>query len=400
MPRRDTPGELASVSDPSDTHNEHAVQRIAPSSGSDSRLAVIRPHATIRGSCSLPRFSPRDRRLSVVVLGAVVIAACSSSPSGPSAPALTLQCPAPQTVASPTGLPIPVSFALPTATGGTAPIATTCTPASGASYPIGTTSVTCTALDANRQSATCGLLVTVTAPPRLSVTRFIAFGDSITEGFPHTISPALLDPAPDNSYPLVLQSLLRSRYTAQTIAVLDEGVGGEIVADGLKRLPGVLTADRGDALLLMEGANDLNQFGTAAPDMIVSGLRDMIKLARLRSMRVLIATLLPERAGGKASHPELVAPTNDRIGLLATTEDALLVDLFAAFGGVPDPILISSDGLHPTAAGNERIAQTFYAAIRSRLEQPTAVTPAGIFGAAIRPIIPVAQTFRPATRQP
>ena len=226
------------------------------------------------------------------------------------------------------------------------------------------------------------------------MTRFIAFGDSITEGFPHTISPALLDPAPDNSYPLVLQTLLRARYTAQTIAVLDEGIGGETVGDGLIRLPGVLTRDAAGALLLMEGANDLNQFGSAAPEMIVSGLRDMIKLARLRSMRVLIGTLLPERAGGKAMHPELVASTNDKIGLMAASEDAVLVDLFAAFGGSPDPSLISSDGLHPTAAGNERIARAFYAAIQARLEAPAAVVPNAT--AAIQPIIPVAQAFRPA----
>jgi lysophospholipase L1-like esterase len=330
------------------------------------------------------------------VLCAGTIAACSGSPSGPTAAALSLQCPAPQTVASPTGLPIPVTFALPTTTGGTAPIATTCTPASGVSYPIGTTSVTCTALDANRQTATCGLLVTVTAPPRLSVTRYVAFGDSITEGLPRTISPALLDPAPDGSYPLVLQSLLRARYTAQTVTVLDEGVGGEIVGDGLKRLPGVLTSDAGGALLLMEGANDLNQFGVTAPDIIVSGLRDMIRLARARSMRVFVGTLLPERANGKASHPELVAPTNDKIGLMASTEDAVLVDLFAAFGGVPDPGLISSDGLHPTAAGNERIAQTFYAAIRARLEAPAALTPSARFGTAMQPAtLPGVAVFRP-----
>jgi lysophospholipase L1-like esterase len=302
-------------------------------------------------------------------------------------------------VASPNGLAIPVTFAQPTATGGTAPIVTTCTPASGVSYPIGTTSVTCTALDANRQTATCGLLVTVTAPPRLSVTRFIAFGDSITEGFPHTISPALVDPAPDGSYPLVLQSLLRARYTAQSIAVLDEGVGGEIVGDGLKRLPGVLTRDAAGALLLMEGANDLNQFGTLAPDMIVSGLRDMVRLGRARSMRVFVGTLLPERAGGKASHPELVAPTNDKIGLMATTEDAVLVDLFAAFGGVPDSVLISSDGLHPTAAGNERIAQTFYAAIRARLEAPATLTPSAMFGQATQPApLPAAGSVPPYHR--
>jgi len=323
------------------------------------------------------------------MLCAGVIAACSASPSGPTAPALALQCPAPQTVASPTGLPIPVTFALPTATGGTAPITTTCTPASGVSYPIGTTSVTCTALDAKRQTATCGLLVTVTAPPRLLVTRYIAFGDSITEGLPRTISPSLLDPAPAGSYPLVLQSLLRDRYTAQSIAVLDEGVGGEIVADGLKRLPGALTSDAGGALLLMEGANDLNQFGISAPDIIVSGLRDMVRLGRARSMRVLVGTLLPERANGKASHPELVVPTNAKIGLMAAAEDAVLVDLYAAFGGVPDPSLISSDGLHPTAAGNERIAQTFYAAIRARLEAPAAIMPNATFDSAMQlPVMP------------
>ena len=42
--------------------------------------------------------------------------------------------------------------------------------------------------------------------------------------------------------PAVLLSLLRARYTAQTIAVLDEGIGGELLAAGMARLPGVLGA--------------------------------------------------------------------------------------------------------------------------------------------------------------
>jgi len=273
-----------------------------------------------------------------------------------------------------------VTFTLPVTTGGTPPITTTCIPQSGATFPIGSTVVICTAVDARRQAASCGFSVTVTAPPRISVTRYVAFGDSITEGFPHTIIPALLDPAPDGSYPLVLQTLLRARYTAQTVNVLDEGVGGEIVPTGLARLPGVLNADAAGALLLMEGANDLNQFGAAGVDSLVSGLRQMVRMARARSMSVFVGTLLPERANGtppRASFPQLVVPANDAIRSMAAAEGVFLVDLYAAFGGVPDPLLISSDGLHPTAAGNERIAETFFTAIRARLESSPISTAAG-----------------------
>lgn len=292
-------------------------------------------------------------------------------------PAIALTCPAAQTIASASGLAITVTYASPTAAGGSAPITVACTPPSGAEYPIGPTLVTCNAVDAKRQTASCSFGVTVTSPPRTSVTRYVAFGDSITEGFPRALLPRLLDPAPVGSYPAVLQALLAARYTAQTMNVLDEGVGGELVADGLARLPAVLNADRAGALLLMEGANDLNQSGTAGISSIVSGLRQMIRNAQGRGMSVFVGTLLPQRANGtppRAAFPELVVPANDAIRTMASAENAILVDLYAAFGGTPDPVLISSDGLHPTAAGNDRIARTFYDAIRARLETAGAST--------------------------
>jgi lysophospholipase L1-like esterase len=217
--------------------------------------------------------------------------------------------------------------------------------------------------------------VTVTPPPRTSVIRYVAFGDSITEGFPHAFRPQLVDPAPVDSYPAVLQALLRARYTAQTIEVLDEGVGGEIVSAGLERLPGILNFDRAGALLLVEGANDLNQFGSAGIDSAVSGIRQMIRNGRGRSMSVFVGTLLPERANGtppRASFPELVVPANNAIRPMVAEEGAILVDLYQVFGGTPDPLLISSDGLHPTAAGNAKIAQAFFDAIRGRLETSSA----------------------------
>jgi lysophospholipase L1-like esterase len=53
---------------------------------------------------------------------------------------------------------------------------------------------------------------------------------------------------------------------------------------------------------------------------------------------------------------------------MSASEGAYLVDLYNAFGGVASTDLIGVDGLHPTAAGYQRMADTFYAEIRNRLE--------------------------------
>jgi lysophospholipase L1-like esterase len=334
-------------------------------------------YATIRRCCQLvPAFTSR-RRFVPVFLSAIAAIQCGGNTGGPTPippppAALSLSCPAPQSTLSPTGLPVAVTYTAPVATGGTAPIATACSPVSGATFALGSTAVSCNAVDARQQTATCSFTVTVTPPPRLSITRYIAFGDSITEGFPHTLVPTLVDPAPVGSYPATLLALLRARYTANTVDVFDEGLGGELVANGLLRLQAVLNGQPlGGAMLLLEGANDLNQYGAAGVAPAVSGLRQMIRAARFRSMTVFAATLLPQRANGtpaRAAHPELVVPMNDQIRTMAAAEGAILVDLYQAFGGVADNVLISSDGLHPTTAGNAKIAQTFYDAIRARFE--------------------------------
>ena len=102
-------------------------------------------------------------------------------PVDPAAPALT--CPAPQSAQSLGGATV-VSYPSPVATGGKAPLQPiACSPSSGAAFPIGTTGVACSVADALQRSASCAFTVTVLPPaPRLSVTRIVAFGDSITEG--------------------------------------------------------------------------------------------------------------------------------------------------------------------------------------------------------------------------
>src|SRR5262249_41714607 len=237
-------------------------------------------------------------------------------------------------------------------------------------------------------TATCSFTVTVTQPtPRLSVTHLMAFGDSITEGKTATGSirptavgcPQLYENP--IGYVARLRSALTARYTAQTIDLLNCGYGGETVlgpAGGEVRLPGALAQYTPQLVLLLQGANDLIAPG-ANPDAIVTGLRDMVQTTRRSGAAVLIGTLLPQRPSGSPPRATdisaaLVPLTNDRIRVMAAAEGAILVDLYQAFGGVPDPLLIDSDGLHPTAQGHQRVADTFFTTLRTRFETPRPTT--------------------------
>lgn len=309
----------------------------------------------------------------LAVLSCVLLATSCGSPSRPtpSTDPPRITCPDSQS-AQVTTAPAIVTYPAPMVTGGSAPVTIVCSPRSGSSFLAGSTDVSCKAIDAQQRTASCGLTVTVTLVPRLSATRFVAFGDSVTEG---KLGPAGYtgDPRFPDAYALVLYNLLTERYTMQTIDMYDRGFGGErVVPDGVARLPGVLSGDAPQVLLLLEGVNDLINGGSIAS--LVDGLKTMIRDARNRGIVVFLGTLLPERPGGlRSGHPELIVPANDEIRRLAAAEDATLVDLYQAFGGSPDP-LIDADGLHPTAAGYKKMGETFLIAIRLRLDSTAALS--------------------------
>lgn len=310
---------------------------------------------------------------------AVALTAACSSPAGPTDNPPTggpvLSCPAEQFLVSarPTA---PFVYSAPGATGGTAPVAVSCLPASGAAFPVGQSKVNCTALDAQQRTAVCTFPVTVSPVVGVSLGRYVAFGDSITEG--KTSDPALI-PSPPASYPFKLEAMLIGQYVAQRgeIAVLDEGIGGERSYEGLARLPGVLSADAPQVLLLMEGANDLNFPGSVSDvPSVVENLRRMVVMARARGVVVMVGTLLPQRSGGtsKASNPGVVPVVNAQIRQMVAREGVILVDLYQGFGSSPDP-WIGADGLHPTEAGQTRVATIFFEAIRANFETPPPRSP-------------------------
>jgi GDSL-like Lipase/Acylhydrolase family/HYR domain len=223
---------------------------------------------------------------------------CGGSPNNPSPPpVLSITCPANTSMQSLDGNPAGVSFDLPQPIGGTAPVTTTCTPPSGSQFPVGSSTVVCQARDSGSQVSSCSFSVVVTAPPRLTATRFLAFGDSLTAG---VLSPTvtLMIVSPPGSYPFQLEGRLVARYRQQTPVVLNEGNPGELVSDtGVRRFRSVLQATRPEVVLLMEGSNDL-LFGQAGADAAISALGTMVREAKGQGVRIALATIPPQRAGG------------------------------------------------------------------------------------------------------
>ena len=201
-------------------------------------------------------------------------------------------------------------------------------------------------------------------PPVLGVTSVLAFGDSMTEG---TVSPSLpltaLDAGKPESYPFKLQTLLTSRYTSQTITVLNAGKAGERASDGRGRLWSNLRDTSPQVLLLMDGANDL--LAGASVGATVNAMEDMVRDARGRGVQVLVLNLPPERASGRRGGAAAAVPLyNSTLAEMAAKKGARIVDVYGQF----DVALIGEDGLHPTEAGYARLAEIVAAALAAAFE--------------------------------
>jgi len=330
----------------------------------------------------------------------LALTACggSNTSPGPVTAAPQIACPVPpDPVESLDGSAQPVTFATPTVTAGQPPLTTSCLPVSGTTFPVGSTTVTCTASDAKARTATCSFPVVVLPPPKLQVTSFLAFGDSITWGEDGTNAAStnalglrvFVQLPPSERYPDILQQELQARYKQQAPTVFNSGCPGEqlstrgdFVAEcagermddtsAYRRFLSVQSLRKFDAVLFMEGSNDVNQSveDSNVLPLAVGYLRDMIDAAKSNGMKVIVATVPPmvppgirERTQGYAIVPRY----NDMVRSLATSEAVPLVDVYSAFGS-DAPSLIGFDGLHPNPSGYQRIADTFLATIRSSLE--------------------------------
>jgi lysophospholipase L1-like esterase len=318
------------------------------------------------------------RGLALALAMALGSAACGddtpTTPTQPTIPPLTLTCPAHILGQSTTGAPVSIQVPAPTVTGGVFPFTISCAP-TGTPFPVGTTRVSCSATDGQGATASCSYDVVV-APPPLPRTSFLAFGDSMTEGEITVPTTGALDAGgfpqfrlvvvPTESYPTELLRLLRARYVTQSaqFVVTNAGMSREWAADGPKRFPQTLAASGAQVVLLLEGANDLSARGAQGLGPALNGLQSMVRSARGAGATVFIASIPPPKPSGSRALPiQLVTALNDGIRLGAAGEGAIFVDIYAALATNVEQF-IGADGLHPTEAGYQRMADTFFAAIR------------------------------------
>ncbi len=227
--------------------------------------------------------------------------------------------------------------------------------------------------------AGCGSTPTAPAVPKLSVTRILAFGDSLTEGeaTPSGATPFFIhpvnDPGPAKSYPYKLLTLLTQRYTTQVVSVYNGGFGGQALesdVNGIGRtLDEFLDAFSPQVMILMHGANDINLESTPLPNVqtIANFAGVLVAKAQARGVSVIVSGLPPRLAGGtpnRAKNPQLVVPYNAALAAMAAAKGAPFVSVYSPIiQNLAGPDL-APDGLHLTQAGNDKLAAVYFEALK------------------------------------
>ncbi|MEU2444875.1 GDSL-type esterase/lipase family protein [Streptomyces althioticus] len=150
----------------------------------------------------------------------------------------------------------------------------------------------------------------------------------------------------------------------------NEGHGGELVTNVANQglLPARLAATRPDIVVMHFGTNDV--WSDIAPDRDLAAYDTL--LAQMREsnpdMRVLVAQLIPMNPATCADCGRRVADVNARIpawaaGASTDRSPVVVVDQWTGFDTATD----TYDGVHPSAAGDEKIAARWFPALVAQL---------------------------------
>ncbi len=302
------------------------------------------------------------RRSSLIAASIAVILTpgCGSTPTVQPSPIIedpTISCPASISVTAHAASNPKVVYDVPVASKGSPPVVVLCTPGTGSEFKNGVTTVTCEATDTRGHKGLCSFSVVVTPVPQLLKTKFMALGDSITEGVTKNLRPSIIL-VPDkhfnaaNSYPELLNAKLTSRYQDQAITMVASGWGGELAGEGKLRLQNEWGLFNPEVLLLLEGTNDITapdaktvQGMNAAMDSVIDALRFDIGFAKSRGTRVFLGTVTPLAPPVTPAAIAAIPVLNTRIRALADEQSVTLVNINAV---VPASML-SADGIHPRA---------------------------------------------------
>ncbi len=181
----------------------------------------------------------------------------------------------------------------------------------------------------------------------------LCFGDSITSGIGDNDGDEPGNPR-NGGYPARLANLLG-------VNVVNAGVAGEQTRPGRQRLPGVLSRNRADYVILLEGVNDLEFFRDDTISNIDSMLDSIIASGALPVLGLMTPTCCTHSKTG--ADPVRIGNFNSALTQIALPKDVPVIDFHAAF--VPGPLdeadpasglIHVPEGLHPTPAGYDAMA--------------------------------------------
>lgn len=191
---------------------------------------------------------------------------------------------------------------------------------------------------------------------------FLAFGDSITNG-----QAGVGD---GQGYTGELERRLSAHFGKAR--VINDGVDSSNSERGDARIDDSLAGGRPAFTLIQYGTNDwADPRCVQTPCFTIDRLRSMVRKVKAHGGFAFVGTLLMTNVGNdfRASpqRNSWVAAQNDNIRRMASEEEAVLVDLHAAFESSPLQYSdLFADYIHPSALGYRLIAETWFDAITRR----------------------------------
>jgi acyl-CoA thioesterase-1 len=202
------------------------------------------------------------------------------------------------------------------------------------------------------------VLLLIAASPAAAADRVIAvLGDSLTAG---------LGVAPDEAYPALLEARLRQED--YDYRVINAGVSGDTSSGGVRRVDWVLRL-RPEIVIVALGAND-GLRGQPLPQLFTN-LVAIVQKAQRAGARVLLAGMRvpPNYGTGYARDFAAVFPD------VARRMNVPLVP-FLLEGVAAEVRFNQSDGIHPNAEGQRKIAEHLWPHLRALLVKRGATAPA------------------------
>ena len=190
-----------------------------------------------------------------------------------------------------------------------------------------------------------------TPPLSNKTTTVVCIGDSITRG--------------DSTTPTYPESL--ARLTGFT--TINKGVNGETTDNIYARFMSDVINQSPDYVVILGGQNDISL--NVPPSRIKINIQSMVVEARAYNITPVLCTIMPSDKHNSTQNA-IRSELNTWISEYGKTNNITVVDLFKTFGAPENEYKFdpdyTSDGTHPTAAGNVLMAATIHKAVWEKTE--------------------------------